>query len=446
MDQQDQPRLLRLQRVEVDGLFGIYDHRIDLDLHDRITLLHGQNGVGKTTVLRMINALLRNDIAYFSRIPFTRFLLIFKDNSSLELTPKDANTENDMSSLTLTREGREKKSDNVELRSGAEFLAAQTDYLEPHGGIENTWIDIRDGEVLTEEEVLSRYGRRGRKYPRGRNLSWLDDFLQNADTHLIEAQRLVRTHFDPTSWPDFDPGPYRHPTLTSSVVECSRDFRQRLDHTMAAYGRQAQTLDQSFPQRLISITDELAIHEIQARMKTLTRKTGDYKKIGILDETATHPFDVDRLGDLDDTQARVMTLYLQDTERKLGVLDDLANRVRLLLKNVNDKFRHKTILLDREEGLVAQGDGGKNLSLHSLSSGEQHELVLHYDLLFKTPPNTVVLIDEPELSLHVEWQKKFLPDLMDIVQLSGFDAVVATHSPFIVGDRDDLMVGLGDPV
>ena len=446
MDQQDQPRLLRLQRVEVDGLFGIYDHRIDLDLHDRVTLLHGQNGVGKTTVLRMINALLRNDIAYFSRIPFTRFLLIFKDNSSLELAPKDTNTEDGMSSLTLTREGREKKSDNIELRSGAEFLAAQTDYLEPHGGIENTWIDIRDGEVLTEEEVLSRYGRRGRKYPRGRNLSWLDDFLQNADTHLIEAQRLVRTHFDPTSWPDFDPGPYRHPTLTSSVVECSRDFRQRLDHTMAAYGRQAQTLDQSFPQRLISIPDELAIHEIQARMEALTRKTGDYKRIGILDEATTHPFDVDRLGDLDDTQARVMTLYLQDTERKLGVLDDLANRTRLLLKNVNDKFRHKTILLDREAGLVAQGDGGKNLSLHSLSSGEQHELVLHYDLLFKTPPNTVVLIDEPELSLHVEWQKKFLPDLMDIVQLSGFDAVVATHSPFIVGDRDDLMVGLGDPV
>ena len=450
MYQQDQPQLLRLQRVEVDGLFGIYDHRIDLNLHDRVTLLHGQNGVGKTTVLRMINALLRNDIAYFSRIPFTRFLLTFKDNSSLELIPTDPNTENDMSSLTLTREGREKKSDNIALRSGAEFLAARTGYLEPHGGIENTWIDVRDGEVLTEEEVLSRYGRRGRKYPRGRNFSWLDDFLQNADTHLIEAQRLVRTHFDPTSdptlWSDLDPGPYRHPTLTSSVVECSRDFRKRLDRTMAAYGRQAQTLDQSFPQRLISITDELAIHEIQARMETLTKKTGDYKKIGILDETTTHPFDVDRLGDLDDTQVRVMTLYLQDTERKLGVLDDLADRTHLLLKNVNDKFRHKTVLLDREEGLVAQGDEDKRLSLHSLSSGEQHELVLHYDLLFKTLPNTVVLIDEPEISLHVAWQKNFLPDLMEIVRISGFDAIVATHSPYIVGDRDDLMVDLGDSI
>ena len=54
----DQHQFLRPQRVEIDELFGIYDHRINLNLKDRITLLHGRNGVGKTAVLRMINALL----------------------------------------------------------------------------------------------------------------------------------------------------------------------------------------------------------------------------------------------------------------------------------------------------------------------------------------------------------------------------------------------------
>ena len=66
-------QLLRLQRVEVDGLFGIYDHSIDLNLPDRVTLLHGRNGVGKTTVLRMINAFLRGDITYFGRNSFRSF-------------------------------------------------------------------------------------------------------------------------------------------------------------------------------------------------------------------------------------------------------------------------------------------------------------------------------------------------------------------------------------
>ena len=80
-----EPPLLRLRRIEVDGLFGIYDHRIDLNLRDRVTLLHGPNGVGKTSVLRMVDALLRNDFACFKRIPFARFLLGFADGSTLEL-------------------------------------------------------------------------------------------------------------------------------------------------------------------------------------------------------------------------------------------------------------------------------------------------------------------------------------------------------------------------
>ncbi len=179
-------------------------------------------------------------------------------------------------------------------------------------------------------------------------------------------------------------------------------------------------------------------------MTALDQKTKDFMEIGILEETPAPPFDTDRLRDMDPTEARVMTLHIQDTEHKLEALERLASRTRLLLKSVNGKFQNKQIHVDRENGLVAKDKDGERLQLDLLSSGEQHELVLHYDLLFRVRPNTAVLIDEPELSLHVGWQKKFLPDLAEIVQLSGFDAVVATHSPFIVGDRDDLMVALGN--
>ena len=446
----EEDQLLRLRRVEVDGLFGIYDHRIDLNMDDRITLLHGRNGVGKTTVLRMINALLNGHIAYFSQIPFTRFLLAFRDDSSLEFTSSDSNAEGSIATLALTKKEGKRESKDVELRSSeAESLASRSGYLEPFSGIENTWIDVRNGEVFTEAEVLSRLGESGRRYSHRERIPWFGKFAENVNSHLIEAQRLVRTPFGAISRGGFPSGyrrrPYRYPMLSSSVVECSQDFKNRFDLTMAAYGRQAQTLDQTFPQRLMTAPDKARISGIRDRMMNLTEKTEDYKAIGILDETAVHPFDMGSLDALDDTRASAMNLYVQDTESKLEVLDDLASRTRHLLGSVNGKFRHKEIRLDREEGLVARGEGNQNLPLHSLSSGEQHELVLHYDLLFKTRPNTVVLIDEPEISLHVAWQKNFLSDLMEIVRISEFDAVVATHSPYIVGDRDDLMVGLDGP-
>ena len=69
----------RLQRIVVQGLFHTYDHDIPLNLDDRVTLLHGPNGVGKTVILGMTNALLKERLYYFRRIPFARFTLQFHD-------------------------------------------------------------------------------------------------------------------------------------------------------------------------------------------------------------------------------------------------------------------------------------------------------------------------------------------------------------------------------
>jgi predicted ATP-binding protein involved in virulence len=88
---------------------------------------------------------------------------------------------------------------------------------------------------------------------------------------------------------------------------------------------------------------------------------------------------------------------------------------------------------------------GKSLSPTDLSSGEQHELVLLYELLFKVQPNSLVLIDEPELSLHVGWQSQFLQDLQEITKLADLDILMATHSPDIIQDRWDLTVELKGP-
>jgi predicted ATP-binding protein involved in virulence len=107
-------------------------------------------------------------------------------------------------------------------------------------------------------------------------------------------------------------------------------------------------------------------------------------------------------------------------------------------------FFIKKISISKEEGFVFSWNGQK-ISVSSLSSGEQHELVLLYEMLFKLPPNSLVLIDEPELSLHVFWQQQFLKDLKRITQLSSFDALIATHSPQIIHDRWDLAVELTGP-
>ena len=437
--------LLRLAIVKVDGLFGLYNHHIVLNLEDRVTLLHGPNGVGKTVVLCMTDALLRDQLDYFKTIPFSRFLLGFHDGSELSLDVEDNPRGRDPNyRLSLLCNGR-LESLIVNRNVRADYIASQIDYLRPFELQPHTWQDIRDGELLTSSEVLSRYGRQFRDSDASgeHDWTWYNEFLERTNTHFIEAHRLVRTDSKSRSRHDYGWGG-RTSTVGSAVVECGDHFQHRLGDTMARYGRDSQALDQSFPQRLMSATDELSVHDIQAELRKLDTKTAEYKSMGILDETRVHPFDTGSLEQIDKTQTRVMTLYLSDTATKLKALEDLARRAGLLLSNVNEKYRHKRIRLDRERGLVAESENGKRLPLSSLSSGEQHELVLLYDLLFRVPSNTIVLIDEPELSLHIAWQKRLLPDLLEIAALSDFDALVATHSPFVIADRDDLMVGLGD--
>jgi len=43
----------RLTKIEVVNLFGIFKHTIPLNLTDRITIIHGPNGYGKTVLLSL---------------------------------------------------------------------------------------------------------------------------------------------------------------------------------------------------------------------------------------------------------------------------------------------------------------------------------------------------------------------------------------------------------
>ena len=426
-----EPKLRRLQRIEIDGLFGIYNHRIDLNEEDRVTLLHGPNGVGKTTTLRMVDALLRRELGYFVKLPFSRFHLRFDDCCILELQKPDI--EAMVGDLSLEAPGRT-LCERVSLDAADDSSRHDEGFYE---FMETLWQQGIRTAIEKSDEALSRTEPASTVQNDTEALPWFDEFRRTASTHFIPSHRLFVSSTPVTA------GLPIHRS-TARVLAYARDLKKRLDDTMAEYGRDAQALDQTFPRRLVSAKDGLDHEVLERRLAVLAKKAADYRRIGILGQLPEHPFDAQGLREIDSTGAKVMTLYVEDTERKLRALEDLASRARFLLDSINGKYRNKEIRLDRDQGLVAERGDGRPLALDSLSSGEQHELVLHYDLLFGIRPNTVVLIDEPELSLHVTWQKRFLPELIDIVQLSGFDVLVATHSPFIVGEKDELMVGLGE--
>jgi predicted ATP-binding protein involved in virulence len=131
--------------------------------------------------------------------------------------------------------------------------------------------------------------------------------------------------------------------------------------------------------------------------------------------------------------------------KKLGKFDKLSRRIDLFKNILDGRLAGKSIVIDRQEGFKVQSKWENlDIPLDKLSSGEQHQLVLIFELLFEISPKSLILIDEPELSLHITWQKNFIADLVDIIQLNDFDVVLATHSPQLVGKWWHLTEELGD--
>jgi predicted ATP-binding protein involved in virulence len=100
------------------------------------------------------------------------------------------------------------------------------------------------------------------------------------------------------------------------------------------------------------------------------------------------------------------------------------------------------LTVDIESGFLLKFMGRDPVPPEALSSGEQNQLVMYYDLIFKTDPGTLILIDEPEISLHVVWQRQFLDTILGIIDITGSDFILATHSPQLIHTHWDKTIDL----
>ncbi len=72
-----------------------------------------------------------------------------------------------------------------------------------------------------------------------------------------------------------------------------------------------------------------------------------------------------------------------------------------------------------------------SIIISQLSSGEKQLIILLTETLLQKKSQTIFIADEPELSLHIEWQRKIIPSIKELNP--NAQIIVATHSPEIVG-------------
>jgi len=116
----------------------------------------------------------------------------------------------------------------------------------------------------------------------------------------------------------------------------------------------------------------------------------------------------------------------------------LAESIVVFKDIINDLLIGKKVSINDKGTIGIRLNDGTSLPLNRLSSGEKQIFVIIYRILFHTAPGSIVLIDEPEISLHVSWQQTLSSTFLDIARLRDLQIIVATHSPQIIHDKWDL--------
>lgn len=446
---------MRITTISVQDLFGMpsFSYSIVLKTDPPITIIHGPNGSGKTVIFKMIAGLFNSKYFIFWKYPFSEFRVDFDDGEHVVVSREYSEKTQDYS-FPVFHYSKNSKSFNLQIDQ--RFLRQispsvrrrlkEGEYFDqlPLFALEEMDAPYRDIQIA---RFLEQYADEYLYTQRAEEPSWIRALSNKLNVRLIDTNRLITRSSEPKERPTRDDAPN-----VAAIEANSRDLSRRIQSVILRADTQAKTLDRTFPRRVVeSVVAQKKgtwrYGTIRDKLTELEEKRNRLVEVGLLepDERETGfqiPEENDNYNN-ERTLRSVLQIYIRDTDEKLEVYQELAQRIEVFKDIIQEMLRHKKLLISKD-GFEVVSDIGRTIPLKELSSGEQHMIVLIYNLLFraKSREDELILIDEPEISLHIAWQKRFVTNLEKISKLSKFDVIIATHSPAIINGRFDLEVSI----
>lgn len=116
-----------------------------------------------------------------------------------------------------------------------------------------------------------------------------------------------------------------------------------------------------------------------------------------------------------------------------GDLERINHDKDVFISIVNEAFRETNKVIDSNESRIVflHKEDGSKILVNKLSSGEKQLLIILLTVLLQKHSECIVVMDEPEISLHVRWQYALIENLLKLNPYAQF--ILSTHSPSIFG-------------
>ena len=393
-----------IKRLEVSGLNDKVN--ADLEFNEDLNIITGANGSGKTTLLKLIWYLISGQIDRALYVPFD-FVLI----------------ETDQFQLSISLEDHYEREFLIQWRFFDEDSETGTEFGENHE-IEVEEL-IEDNEMEAEESLyIGFWDVQSDANPRIHNLkTYIRDTMKSS--LFFPSFRRIEGGFSRISQGMNSTRQERRPRRTGPT--------QTSDPLQAAMSEQSveQSVDNHKFVTSFSTTD---IVELLSQKRTEITNEINAIYAGLSHDLAKRIPSKPAI-ELKDANSALQQIR-QEFTKAVAEEQKLQNQLTSLHGLINKIFNYG---IEIEDGFTL-GEEDHVISSDKLSYGEQQ--MLSFLCYNEFSSDTTIFIDEPELSLHIDWQRLLLPTLLD--QRTGNQFFIATHSPFILARYQHKEILLGD--
>ena len=453
-----------IKRLIAVGLHGRFD--LDIEFSEGVNIVHGTNGTGKTTLLHILTNAANLNFERFVNLTYRIIRLELANGRIIELQGEPCEDAEYLSTVTLLindqeittwpPEGDERDRDfwyplihqirrRIAARDKDRDIAVKATYFPAFRTMIEAWSSIDSSDparhgpverrvVPTVRSPRSTQAMRRRvvpakrptalareffgqfvptiDYPSPREIELqLDGAIQRAVNRLASEDRSLFSNaftkvFNAISQ---EPVGDLDDTRTADTIRAS--ISQQLDHLQSTEGEYGLPDSNS------------AFVELKSQLQSSDLSGRDH------DETTT---------------VRILKVYEEALKQRANLLMDAFRPVREYIDAVNDFLEGKQLVtatpdVESTPRLHIRHDNARLSPLDTLSSGERQIAGLIYSASHVAEGN-VILVDEPELSLHIDWQRKIIHAMMQ--QLTSKQLIVCTHSPVIASDYMESMIEL----
>lgn len=436
---------IAIKHIKVEGLHDQYD--VEMSLHPQLNVIYGKNGRGKTTLLHILANILELDFDRFKHIQFRSIDVETYEGKTvrLEATPGRSDTQLAVwvDGSALSPIGTLGSLSDAETAFARESLGARAVYLPAFRAIlerssTDAYYENRERQVEIEAIRKSEMEIARNDPSRARSIT----AHRATEQHRLTAAKTVQCR----QWFGSFVPVIRYPSLVdvrTRLIDEAREatlemglFEQSLFSKL--FTQVFKAISSSSESGVADNTDQL-LDDVQAALSSIDNVYA--APIDVYGEIKSAVAEARSSGSVQNkTAASILRLYSALLLERSTRHKEIFSKIRDFERSVNLFLDGKHLVVNERQlsggrGVAVYASNERPMNLSALSSGERQVLTMIFCASRLAEDRGIFLVDEPELSLHVDWQRSILGEV--VRQAEGRQVIACTHSPEVGAEHFD---------